>query len=102
MVLDKADVSEMGSKSWVDWTLRIVGGNADARSFPDRVLDFPWSPRADFCKRAFGLQPTDSLAKKLPDIVGRKVLVRRTKKQGPDGSPRMITYYHPFPTAAGK
>jgi hypothetical protein len=102
VVLEKGDPFEAASKSFVDLTLRIVGGSNDGRSFTDRVMDFPWASRADFCKRAFGLQPADSLGKKLPEITGRKVLVRRTKKQGPDGTPRMMTYYHPLPSGSTK
>jgi len=101
-VLDKGDTFETPSRSFVDLTLRVLGGTAEGRSFSDRVTDFPWAPRTDFCKRAFGLQPTDSLGKKLPEITGRKVQVRRTKKLGPDGSPRMITYYHPLPSGTSK
>ena len=102
VLLEKGDIFETASKSFVDLTLRVVTGSADGHSFVDRVMDFPWAPRTDFCKRAFGLQPVDSLAKRLPEINGRKVLVRRTKKQGSDGSPRMITYYHRLPSAFTK
>lgn len=102
VVLEKGDSFETASKSFVDLTLRIVGGKQDGHSFVDRLMDFPWAPRTDFCRRAFGLQAGDSLGKSLAEITGRKVMVRRARRQGPDGSPRMITYYHPLRSAASR
>ena len=102
VVLEKGDAFETDSKSFVDLMLHVTAGMEAGQSFVDRVMDFLWAPTADFCKRAFGLQAGDSLVRSLPKVLGRKVLVRRTKRRRPDGSPRMMTYYHPLPSGLAR
>jgi len=94
-VLEEGDTFDTPSMSFVVFTFRLD----DGRTFKDRLIDFPLTRRTEACKRVFGLRDDDSFAKKLPEITGRRVQVRRTKNQAPDGPP-IMTYYHSLPSSA--
>jgi len=85
---------ETASRSYVDLTLRVVEGAAEGAVFADRIVDFPWHPRSDFLRRALGMETGASIIASLPTLLGKKVLVRRTKKTLPDGATRVLTFYH--------
>ena len=89
-------VDECPGSTYVNLIFRIVDAtesNIVGHSFAVRVPDFPLTRHGGYCKRAFGLQSTDSLAKRLNDIVGRNIQIRRQR----DSSGRMYTYFHPLP-----
>jgi hypothetical protein len=80
---------ETESRSYVDLTLRVMEGAAEGAVFTDRIVDFPWHPRSDFLRRALAMETGASIIASLPTLLGKKVLVRRTRKSLPDGGTRV-------------
>lgn len=99
-VIESAIKADYGSRVYVDLHVRIADGPLAGHSFIDRVLAVPAGERAARFKAAVGLGPDDLLHHKVEQITGTGVLVRRVKGSAPDGSPRMLCYYHRLPIAS--
>ena len=88
------------TRRWVDLCLEVAAGYRRGRTFSDRIVGSPWDARADFFKRAFGLEPAEDILPRLSSLVGKEVLTRRKRGTGyGGGGVRMLTFYHRLPPA---